>query len=217
MYFGRLKGVGRSDSAGWSSSTPKASTRRAAPWANTDRRIAHGGRTKRHMNAFTRLTELLDRHSGRFILAAVALTLLLIVPLVVMSPEDQASVDPGGDVFELQADIDDRFKALIHSNGYIVEARGEDILTQAVLWELYQNTRELQAADERGDLAPKDLPAQSYLYQAFDTDSNRPFTGLNTLADEIQRVLSHPAFESSLEVATEDQVKLAVHILFSVI
>ena len=51
------------------------------------------------MNAFTRLTESLDRYSGRFILAAAALTLLLIVPLVAMAPEEDASSDPGGDVF----------------------------------------------------------------------------------------------------------------------
>ena len=106
-----------------------------------------------------KVSAYLVRYSGTFILAAVALTLLLIVPLVAMAPEDEASVDPGGDVFELQDDIDDRFKALIHSNGYIVEARGEDVLTQAVLWELYQNTREILAADDRGELAPEDLPA----------------------------------------------------------
>ena len=167
------------------------------------------------MNAFTRLTELFDRYSGSFILAAVALTLLLIVPLVAMAPEDDASSDPGGDVIDLQDDIDDRFESLIHANGYIVEARGEDVLTQAVLWELYQNTRELLAADERGELAPEGLPAQTYLYQAFDTDTNHPFVGLNTLADSVQRVLSNPAFGATLEFATDDQVKLAVHILLS--
>ena len=117
------------------------------------------------MNAFTRLTELLDPYSGSFILAAVALTLLLVIPMVAMAPEDDASSDPGGDVIDLQDDIDDRFESLIHANGYIVEARGEDVLTQAVLWELYQNTRELLAADERGELAPEGLPAQTYLYQ----------------------------------------------------
>ena len=167
------------------------------------------------MSAFTRLTDLLDRYSGRFILAAVALTLLLVIPLVAMAPEDDASSDPGGDVIDLQDDIDDRFESLIHANGYIVEARGEDMLTQAVLWELYQNTRELLAADQRGELAPEDLPAQTYLYQAFDTDTNHPFVGLNTLADSVQRVLSNPAFGATLEFATDDQVKLAVHILLS--
>ena len=162
-----------------------------------------------------KLADILDRYSGKFILAAVVLTLLLIVPLVAMAPEEDASSDPSGDVFDLQDDIDDRFESLIHGNGYIVEARGEDMLTQEALWELYQNTQNLLAADEKGELAPEDLPAQPYLYQAFDTDTNRPFTGLNTLADSVQRVLSDPAFNTTLEFATDGQVKLAVHILFS--
>ena len=159
--------------------------------------------------------DLLDQYSGRFILAAVALTLLLAVPLVAMAPDEDASSDPGGDVFDLQDELDDRFESLIHSNHYIVEARGKDVLTQPVLWELYQNTQELLAADERGGLAPEDLPAQPYLYQAFDMDTNHPFVGLNTLADSVQRVLSDPAFGTTLELATDEQVKLAVHILFS--
>ena len=169
----------------------------------------------KRFNWFDRVVDTLESHSGRVILAAVALTLLLIIPLVTMAPGEEASSDPGGDVFELRDEIDDRFESLIHSNGYIVEARGKDVLTQAVLWELYQNTQELLAADGKGELAPKSLQAQPYLYQAFDTDTNRRFTGLNTLADEIQRVLSDPALGTSLEFATDDQVKLAVHILFS--
>jgi hypothetical protein len=169
----------------------------------------------KRFNWSEKVVDALESYSGRIILAAVAITLLLVVPLVAMAPEEDASSDPGGDVFELQDDIDDRFESLIHSNGYIVEARGEDVLTQAVLWELYQNTQELLAADAEGELAPEDLPAQPYLYQAFDTDTNRPFTGLNTIADVVQRVLSDPAFGTTLELATDDQVKLAVHLLFS--
>ena len=171
--------------------------------------------TTSHLSSSARISEYLQRHSGKIILAAVALTLLLIVPLVAMAPDDDASSDPGGDVFELQDDIDDRFESLIHSNGYIVEARDGDILTQAALWELYENTQALLAADEGGELAPEDLPAQTYLYQAFDTDTNHLFTGLNTLADSVQRVLSDPAFGTTLELATDEQIKLAVHILFS--
>ena len=157
----------------------------------------------------------LDRYSGWLILAAVVLTLLLIIPLVAMAPDEDASSDPGGDVFELQDDIDDRFESSIHRQSYIVEARGEDVLTQAVLWELYQNTQRLLTADEKGGLAPDGLPTQPYLYQGFDTDTNHPVVGLNTIADELQRVLTDPAFGTTLELATDDQVKLAAHILFS--
>ena len=131
-----------------------------------------------HVRPAAKVGDLLDRYSGRFILAAVALTLLLIVPLVAMAPEEDASSDPGGDVIELQDDIDDRFQSLIDASAYIVEARGKDVLTQAALWELYQNTKELLAADERGELAPKDLPAQTYLYQAFDHGYESPLRGL---------------------------------------
>ena len=169
----------------------------------------------KRFNWTERVVDTLENYSGRIILAAVAVTLLLIIPLVAMAPEEDASSDPGGDVFDLQDELDDRFESLIHSNGYIVESRGEDVLTQAVLWELYQNTQDLLAADEGGELAPEDLPAQPYLYQAFDTDTNRPFTGLYTIANAVQRVLSDPAFGTTLELATDDQVKLAVHFLFS--
>ena len=162
-----------------------------------------------------RVAGLLDRYSGGIILFGVALTLLLALPMAVMSPDEDASSDPGGDVFDLQDELNDRFESLIDGNGYIVEARGEDVLTQAVLWELYQNSQELLAADERGELAPEDLPAQPYLYRAFDTDTNRSFVGLNTLADAVQRVLSDPAFGSGLDRASDNQVKLAVHLLFA--
>ena len=171
--------------------------------------------TRPGVNPFARLGEYLVRHSGKVILAGAVITLLLMIPLIALSPDEDASSDPGGDVFELQDDIDDRFESFIHSNGYIVEARdGGDILTQAALLELYENTQELLAADERGELAPEDLPAQPYFYAAFDTDTNRPFVGLNTIADEVQRVLQF--FGTSLESATDDQVKLAIHLLFTV-
>ena len=104
---------------------------------------------------------------------------------------------------------------MIHRNTFIVESRSGDILTQVSLWELYQNTQALFSADEKGALAPKDLPEQSYLYNSFDLDTNRPILGVITLADEVQRVLSDPSFGSSLESATDDQIKLAVDFLFS--
>ena len=170
-------------------------------------------RAKVDAGGFSRISEYITRYSGRIIIAALVLSLLLVIPLIAMAPDEDASSDPGGDVFELQDDLDDRFEALIHSTGYIVEARGEDVLTQPVLWELYQNSQELLAADGRGELAPDDLPSQPYLYPSFDTDTNRTFVGLNTIADEVQRAFQLVGM--SLENASDDQVKLAVHFLFS--
>ena len=159
--------------------------------------------------------DLLVRYSGRWILAGLALTLLLVIPLIAMSPDKDASSDPGGDVFDVQDDLGDWFKTFVHAQTYIIEARGGDVLTQAVLWELYQNTQELLAIDERGELAPPNLPAQPYLYQAFDTDTDRSYVGLNPFADEVQRVLGGPDFDTTLESASDDQIKLAVYLLLA--
>ena len=96
---------------------------------------------------------LFVRYSGMWIVVGLAITLLLAVPLIAMSPDEDASSDPGGDVFDLQDDLGDWFKTIVHDQNYVIEARGEDVLTQAVLWELYQNTQEFLAIDKRVHLA----------------------------------------------------------------
>jgi hypothetical protein len=162
------------------------------------------------------MSEFLVRNSGRIILAAVVLTLLLVIPLLTMEREEQASSDPPGEVLELKNDVNDRFAPEVHTTTYIVESRTGDILTQAGLWELYQAERRLREADQRGTLAPEGLPAQPYLYEAFDVEANRPFVGVHSLADAVQEVLlRNPPYATTLETATDAQVKLAVHQLLS--
>jgi len=163
-----------------------------------------------------RIGDFLERHSGRVILTAGALTLFLVIPLVVMGSDEQASEDPVGEVFDLRDDINERFAPRVHGASYIVESRTGDILTQAPLWELYQNEQRLKQDDQKGTLAPEDLPIQPYLYEAFDIEANRPFLGVYSLADAVQVMLvSNPRFGTTLETATDEQVKLAVHQLFS--
>jgi predicted RND superfamily exporter protein len=133
-----------------------------------------------------------------------------------MGSDEQASSDPVGEVFDLRDDINDRFAPSVHGSFYIVESRTGDILTQASLWELYQNEQRLREEDQKDALAPEGLPAQPYLYEAFDIEANRPFLGMYSLADAVQDVLvSDPRFGTTLGTATDEQVKLALHQLFS--
>ena len=167
-------------------------------------------------NRTAKIIETLERRSGLIILSALAVTLLLVVPLLAMAPDEQASADPTGDVFDLRTDIDDSFQPRIHSVFFIAESRTGDILTQAGLWELYQNTQEILQTDERGELAPEGLPPQPYLYSAFDLDANRPIVGVTTIADAVERVLTgDPRLNTTLEAATDEQVKIAVHQILS--
>jgi predicted RND superfamily exporter protein len=66
----------------------------------------------------------------------------------------------------------------------------------------------LQEADALGQLNPPGLPEQPYLYNGFDTDRQRPIVGTFSIADAVQDALAN--FGMSLEMATDDQVKVAL-------
>lgn len=126
---------------------------------------------------------------------------LLAVPLVLMAPEEQASQEPGGPVFDLQKKVNDRFRPRIHITSVIVEDRERDILRQEPLWELYLNEEALR----RSELGP-------LLYNGYDPDNERQIFGVFTIADAVQGVLRlDPSVRATLETATDGQVKQAIH------
>ena len=67
-----------------------------------------------------RIASFMERRSGWLILSMVVITVLLIIPVLTMAPDENASENPGGQVFDLQDDIDDRFPPAAHSAGIIV-------------------------------------------------------------------------------------------------
>ncbi len=162
------------------------------------------------------LVDVLERRSGVVIAAVLLVTGLLVIPLLVMEPPEQASIDPPAEVFELQREIDALTQSPTHGIPFIVEAGSGDVLTQAVLWQLYQSTAALREADEGGGLAPDGLPVQPYLYSGFDLTTNRPVVGVTSIADAVALLLLFdPSLNTTLEAATDDQVKIAVHRLLS--
>ena len=159
----------------------------------------------------------LERRSGLVIISALAVTCLLAIPMTLMSNNEYASQDPAGEVFDLQDDINNRFEAPFHQSLVIAEARDGDILTQVGMWELYQNSQRLVEEDSQGLLAPDGLPQQPYLYTLYDPDTNRQAIGiLGSMAHAVQQTLiNDPRLDTTLERATNDQVKIAVHRVLS--
>ena len=163
-----------------------------------------------------KIGSILERRSGRFLFAILAISTMLVIPLLTMAPEEEASGDPGGQVFDLQEDIDQRFPSAVHSAGFIVEAKDGDVLTQKTLWELYQNTQKLRQADQDGKLTPLGLESQPYLFTFYFAGIDRSVVGIYTLADAVQAVLTmDPMLNITLEQASDEQVKLALHQLLS--
>ena len=154
---------------------------------------------------------LIAQKPGLFIAAIITITALLVIPIITMAPEQTASDQPGGEVYDLQNLYDSKLPRRIHTSFFIAESRdGEDILTKAPLLELYKNGESLRSADRNGDLHPPSLPKQSYLFSGFNPDLNQPVAGIFTLADAVNSVLES-IFEIDLENATDDQIKIAIH------
>ena len=56
-----------------------------------------------------KIASFMERRSGWIILSTIVITALLTIPLLTMAPDENASENPGGQVFDLQDDIDERF------------------------------------------------------------------------------------------------------------
>ncbi len=158
--------------------------------------------------------KFLQERSLLVVSVLLGITLLLIIPMLTMSTREIPSLDPPGEVIDLGDTIDQRFAFPFHANAFIAESREGDMLTQAALWELYRNEDNLRTLDMEGRLNPEELPSQPYLYQGFDTFAGRSFTGVITIADAVEAIMAEsPLFDSTLENATDEEVKLAVHFL----
>lgn len=164
-------------------------------------------------SAAHKIAEFMERQSSWLMLAVVVATALLVIPMVAMAPEETASDNPGGLVYELEDKVNSQLPPRFHGTFYLVEARGGDMLTPETLWELYESTESLRQADTEGKLAPDDLELQSYLYNGYNTDLQQPVLGVYTIADAIQETLA--AMGTNLETASVDQVKLATSLVLA--
>jgi predicted RND superfamily exporter protein len=150
----------------------------------------------------SKVATFLERHSGAVALTLLVLTGLLFIPMFALSPKEQASGEPGGAVFDLRDEVDDLFPPRTHPTFLIVEARNGDMLSAEPLRELYRNEQKLRQS----------AIGQEYLYRRYDADLDRPVHGLFTMADAVRAVLRlDPRLNTTLEAASDEQVKLAVH------
>ena len=159
----------------------------------------------------TIITAFLERRSGWVILSVLAITALLVLPLLLMDTEELASSEPGGVVFDLRDEANDLLPRSAYTVFLIAEAKNGDFFTKEPLLELFQNGQELRRADQDGRLRPEKLPVQPYLYNGFDVDRQQPFLGIFSIADAVQEILvNDPRLGTTLDQAAEDQVKIAV-------
>lgn len=115
----------------------------------------------------------------------------------------QASMDPGGEVFDLQNKADELFPPQIHVIPFEVFSRnGTDVLTQPILSELLAKEKEARNSEL----------GKEFLVQ-FPGPQERPLgMGFFSIADALETILEQQG--SSLTLATNQEVKAAINILF---
>ena len=161
----------------------------------------------------TTLVSFLAEKSTLVIILSLVVTTLLLYPLFQMSPSQQASPNPPGEVYDLQADIDSKFPSPIHFAFFILEARNGDVLARNVLLEFQENRDNLLLLDSKGELAVGTLEKQPYLFEYFNSDIGVEITGIASILEPIQAVLS--GMGTTLDTASEEQIKFAIHKLLS--
>ena len=155
---------------------------------------------------------LADKSISVILLSLIA-TALLLYPLFKMSNSQQASPNPPGEVYDLQADIDSKFPTPVHFAYFMLEAKNGDVLTRDVLVELKENRDNLLSMDAKGELSTGTLEKQSYLFKYFNPDIQMEITGTVSILEPIEATLS--AMNTTLDTASEEQIKFAVHQLLS--
>ena len=165
-----------------------------------------------------KFTEFIVENSIWIFLIGIFITFILSYPFTQWAPTVQASPNPPGEVYDLQSDIDNKFPTPVHIAGYVLEARpreGEvrDVLTREVLLEFKRNLADLISIDQREELAVGTLPRQTYLYQYFDYDMGVNVFGISSILNGIEASLA--TIDVTLQSASDDQIKLAVHHLLS--
>jgi len=153
---------------------------------------------------WTKLGQIVEKKAGWIVIITLIMTVLLVFPIFVMAPDRQASGEPGGEVFDIMDNMDDKLPPANMFSGFILEADDGDVLTQEVLWELYQNEMELR----NSEFGSTDLVSR------YDVELKTWSPGVYTIADAVQQFLLS-SFGTGLEHVTDDQVKLAIHHLLS--
>jgi len=145
---------------------------------------------------------IVERRAGLIVIATVVMTIPLLIPMLVMTPDMRANITPGGEVFELNVKLQDRMPSANLYTSFIAESKDGDMLTQECLLDLYESEEALRSSSIGRD----------YLVSRYDVDTGTWNAGIYTIADAVNEALSP---SGGLKEATDDSVKTAIAMILS--
>ena len=140
-------------------------------------------------------TQWLDDHPRTWLGVLLALTALLVVPFLAMAPDESASTEPGGAVFDARDAVDDLFVSDVHAMFSVMEAEDGDLADADTLRAMLATHDALRADERFGPL----------LYQWFESETGYDATGIVALPELVDRELA-----GGLAGATDADVDAAI-------
>jgi uncharacterized protein len=144
----------------------------------------------------TRAARWVAGHRTAVILVAAAVTAALAVPLLTMAPDELASVEPDGPVFEARDALEERLGEGVVGWFFIIEARDGDILDRDGLL----------AVHERSEALREDPVLAPLLSRRSDPADGTEVLGVVSLAGAVDRALAEAGL-GGLEEAPEEAVR----------
>ena len=142
-------------------------------------------------------TGWLDQHTIRWLAALLILTGLLVVPFLAMAPDESASTEPGGPVFDARDAVDELFVSDVHAMFTVMEATDGDLADAQTLRAMLATNDALRADEAFGPL----------LYRWFEPETGFDAIGVVSLPELVDREL---AGTGGLATATDAEVDAAI-------
>lgn len=157
------------------------------------------GRIIRSRELTARSADRLAGHTAVVLTAALLVTALLAVPLLTMAPEEFASQEPEGPIFDARDQLEERFGSDVVGWFFIVEARDGQMLDRDDLLALREREEALQADPTFGPM----------LLERTDRATGQSLAGVDSLAATLDRVLGRE--QGGLADADDATVRAAVN------
>lgn len=121
----------------------------------------------------------LQRRTQAVLAAVVIVTAALVVPFLTMAPDESASTEPGGAVFDARDLVDERFVSSVHAVGFVAEHASGDLLRPEPLGDLLDAQAAIRVDPEIGPT----------LFSYYDTEAALTVDGPFSIADLVDAEL----------------------------
>ena len=128
----------------------------------------------------------------------------------------EASLDPKKEAYEVQQKINDKFVEAVQFVSFVIKADDGDMIDKKSLTDLLDKQKKIIELDRNKELTVGTLERNNFLWEGYDEVTKISFKGVYSIANLVDNYLKvNPDFPNGIYDADDDEVKIALHQIFS--